>query len=179
MKENIKEILEIPAGIECSISDKVIKCRKDSSEFSKAIDLPRVNIKVEGSNILLESSKGTKKELKVIKSYAAHIRNLFSGLQKKFTYKLEACNVHFPMTLKLESGNLIISNFLGEKVQRKAKILPDVDVEIKGLKIALSSHDKEAAGQTAANIEKATKIKNRDKRIFQDGIFIIEKPGRE
>ena len=47
---------------------------------------------------------------------------MFSGLQNKFVYKLEACNVHFPMTIKIEQGFLIINNFLGEKIPRKAKM---------------------------------------------------------
>ena len=104
---------------------------------------------------------------------------MFKGLDEKFVYKLQSCNVHFPMTLKVEKNKLIISNFLGEKTPRHAEILSGVDVEIKGQNITISSHDKESAGHTAANFEKATKIKNRDRRIFQDGIFIVEKPGRD
>jgi large subunit ribosomal protein L6 len=82
------------------------------------------------------------------------------------------------MILKLDKNKLIISNFLGEKVSRHATILPNVDVQIKGAKITITSNDKEAAGQTAANIEKASIVRNRDRRVFQDGIYIIEKPGR-
>jgi len=42
----------------------------------------------------------------------------------------------------------------------------------------LNGPNLEDAGQTAANIERATKIKGFDPRVFQDGIYIIEKPGR-
>ena len=79
------------------------------------------------------------------------------------------------MTLKIKNNELIINNFLGEKVPRKATIFPNVEVEIKGNIIKVSSIDKEAAGHTAANMEKATKVKKRDRRIFQDGIFITKK----
>lgn len=136
-------------------------------------------IKVEGNEIVFDCKKGNKNNLKQIKSQMAHLRNLFLGLDKKYTYALEACNVHFPMTLKIDKNKLLINNFLGEKVPRSAKILPNVDVQIKGVKITITSHDKEAAGQTAANFEKATIVRNRDRRIFQDGIYIVEKPGRE
>ena len=35
--------------------------------------------------------------------------------------------------------------------------------------------DKEKVGQTVANIERATKVKNRDIRVFQDGIYRISR----
>src|SRR3989344_4935855 len=88
----------------------------------------------------------------------------------------ESCNVHFPVTLKVEGNKFVITNFLGEKTPRFAKIPQGVKVEVKGQKITVSSHNKDLAGQTAANLEKATKIRSRDRRIFQDGIFLVERP---
>lgn len=178
MKHQIIQKIEIPQGVSCEYSNFILKCKKDSQELTRKIKLPEVEIKIENNNIIFKCDKGTKKHHKTIYSYIAHIKNLFQGLEKKFIYKLEACNVHFPMSIKVEGNEVIITNFFGEKTQRRAKILPNVQVEIKGHQITLSSSDIEAAGQTAANLEKATKIKKRDKRIFQDGIYIVEKPRR-
>lgn len=178
MKIKILESLDIPEGISCTFAKNNLVCRKDSNELSKNINMPKINLEVKGNSLVFSVEKANKNELKKIRSEMAHIKNMFQGLQGKFVYKLEACNVHFPMTLKLESGHLLINNFLGEKISRKAEILPNVDLKIQGAKITLSSSDKVAAGQTAANIEQATRIRKRDRRIFQDGIFIVEKPGK-
>ncbi|MCX8158687.1 MAG: 50S ribosomal protein L6 [Candidatus Pacearchaeota archaeon] len=177
MKKQYVEELEIPSGIECEIIDKTIKCKKGSVVLEKKLPLLNINLTIKDNKIILFCKKGNKNDYKKIKSFIAHIKNLFEGLTEKYVYKLEAVFVHFPMTLKIEGNKLIINNFLGEKTPRYAEILPNVDVEIKGQKITISSHDKDAAGQTAANFERATKIRNRDRRIFQDGIFIVEKPG--
>jgi len=82
------------------------------------------------------------------------------------------------MNVKIDGDRVIIKSFLGETTQRIAKILSNASIDIKGNKITVSSNDIEAAGQTAANLEKATRLTGRDRRIFQDGIFITAKPGR-
>ncbi|MFH1290143.1 MAG: 50S ribosomal protein L6 [Nanoarchaeota archaeon] len=179
MKKQMSEKIEIPEGVSCSYESGKLTCRKDSAELSREIKIPQTQVKVGNNEIVLQCGKGSKNQYKIIKSNIAHIKNMFLGLQDKFVYELEAVSVHFPMTLKAEGDKLTIGNFLGEKTPRHAKILANVEVEIKGQKIKVSSSDREAAGQTAANLEKAAKLKGRDRRIFQDGIFIVEKPRRK
>jgi len=176
MKTKITEQIEIPQGISCEISGKILKFKKDGNELLKKIDVPGLNVSLKDNKITLECEKGNKNDFKTIKSYVAHLKNVFTGLQSEYIYKLESCNVHFPVTIKVEGDKVAITNFLGEKTSRFAKILPGVKVEVKGQKITVSSRDKDLAGQTAANLERATRIKNRDRRIFQDGIFLTERP---
>jgi large subunit ribosomal protein L6 len=171
------ESIELPSGVNCSYSARVLTFTKNGVSLKRVIDDLTVDVKVDGNKIVFTSGKPDKRARKVMKAYLAHIRNIFKGLDEKYTYKLEACNVHFPMTLKVDKNVLLINNFLGEKTPRKAVILPNVDVQIKGTQLIISGHDKEHAGQTAANIERATKVRNRDRRVFQDGIYIIEKAG--
>jgi len=179
MKKKITEIINLPEGVSCSLSNGLLICKKGAVELSRFVNVPSIHLLLNDGSIILETEYGNKKQLNVIMSLTAHIRNLFSGLEKRYVYKMQACNVHFPMTLKVESDRLAINNFLGEKKPRYADILPNVEVEVKGQNISVYSHDKESAGQTAANIEKATKVRNRDRRVFQDGIYIVEKTMEE
>jgi len=169
------EKIAIPSGVDCSYENGILKVQKSGNSMLKNIFSPGISLEVKGGEIILSAKKGGKKEFNVIKTYIAHIGNLFSGLDKEYAYSLEACNVHFPMTLKVDKDKLVITNFLGEKVPRHAKILANVKVDVKGAKITITGRDKEAVGQTSANIEKATKVRNRDRRIFQDGIFLVSK----
>ena len=63
------------------------------------------------------------------------------------------------------------------------KLIEQGRVTVNGTKAEMgtkvSSVDKELAGQVAANFETATKVPMKDRRVFQDGIFIINKAGRE
>ncbi|MEM3690235.1 MAG: 50S ribosomal protein L6, partial [Candidatus Micrarchaeia archaeon] len=63
---------------------------------------------------------------------------------------------------------------IGEKKPRVASIVGDTKVEVKGSEIFVSGVDKEAVGQTCANICSATCIRNKDSRVFQDGIYLVE-----
>ncbi len=173
MKKEVKEIIEVPEGINVDIKDKTISLKKDSLEFSRRFE--GFDAKQENHNILLYNDKATKNEKKLIKSLAAHLRNSIRGMKEEYTYQLRICFVHFPITVELKENSLLIKNFLGEKTPRKAKIVPGVKVKIDKDLITLSSFDKEKVGQTAANIETASKVRNRDRRVFQDGIFMIKK----
>jgi len=82
---------------------------------------------------------------------------------------------HFPINVSVEGKLVVIKNFAGEKTPRHAHIFGDVKVDVKGQDIVLKGLDREEVGQTAANIETATKIRRKDIRVFQDGVYITSK----
>jgi large subunit ribosomal protein L6 len=176
--EKLHEELVIPDGISVVVEGNEIILKKGNNEVKRRLN-NRIEVKVDGDKIIINSKKVSKREKKILYTIKAHIKNAFEGLTKAFKYKLQAVSVHFPMTLELDKGNnvLIIKNFLGEKKPRAIKIIPGVEVKVNKDLIEVDSADIEKAGQVAANIEKGSKIRNRDRRVFQDGIFMTEKPG--
>jgi large subunit ribosomal protein L6 len=172
--------IEIPSEIEVDVKNNVITMKKAGKELKKIIN-EKVSVKKEGNKIVLEVKKAGKREKREFGTAKSHVKNMTEGLTKSYEYELEICIVHFPMTVSYDKAKkeFIIKNLLGEKAPRIIKSAGDVEVEIKAPKIKIKSHDLEAAGQTAANLEKVSKIRNRDRNKFQDGIFITKKPGVE
>ena len=170
--------LQIPEGVTIVVEGNAVTVKGDKGEASRRLADPLITIKQAEGNLVLQSKENTKKNKRVVNTFKAHMLNLFTGVTAGFTYKLKVCSGHFPMTVKQEGEKIVISNFLGEKVPRVARIMPNTQVKIEKETITVEATNIEDAGQTAANLERATKIKNRDRRVFQDGIYITQKPER-
>ncbi len=100
---------------------------------------------------------------------------MIKGVTEGFVYKMKIVYSHFPIKASVKGNEFIIENFLGEKSARKAKLFGNVKVTIKGSDVIIEGINREEVGQTAANIEAATKVKDKDVRVFQDGIYIVSK----
>ena len=84
---------------------------------------------------------------------------------------------HFPIKTSVQGSTFVIENFLGERSPRKAQILEMVSVEVSEDMVTVKGIDIEKVGQTVAIIERATAVKRRDIRVFQDGIYRIDRGG--
>jgi large subunit ribosomal protein L6 len=134
--------------------------------------------KLPDSKIKLYCKLPRRKDKALIGTWDAHIRNMLKGVTKGFEYELKIVYSHFPIRATVKDDEVRIDNFLGEKHPRTAKIVGDTKVKVSGDQVLVTGINKEAVGQTAANIELATRIKGYDPRVFQDGIYIVNK-GRE
>lgn len=174
MREDIEEIIEVPENVEVSL-DGALTMKGPKGEVKREFAFP---LELEGKKVRLFFAKGTKNQKRLIMTTAAHVKNMIKGVLEGYEYNLQVVFVHFPMTVKVEGNEVVVKNFLGESRERRAHIFPNAEVKIAGDKITVTSPDKEAAGQTAANIELSTRITNRDRRIFQDGIWMTRTPDK-
>ena len=172
--ERLRKEIEIPQGVEIEIG-KTIKVKGPKGEVERILSYPTVEVVKKGNVVALEPKRLTKREKKIINTYEAHVKNLFKGVLETFKYEVKVCSGHFPMSVSVVGDELVVKNFYGEKVPRRAKIIPGVTVKVEGEIIKIEGCDIEKVGQTAANMEKSTRITNRDRRIFQDGLWITSK----
>jgi large subunit ribosomal protein L6 len=172
----IKEEMKIPDGVKVTLEGNVVTVQGPKGTLSKTLAHPKIDLAVNGSTVQISCSKAPhKKEKALVGTFKAHIRNMIKGVTEGYECSMKTVFSHFPIKSSVEGNHLQIQNFLGERHPRRADILDTVKVEVKGESITVSGIDKEKVGQTAANIERATKVKNRDIRVFQDGIYIVKR----
>lgn len=176
---NVSHRIILPEGMGASMDGNSVTLNKDGNSLSREFTHNSVSLRQIDDGIEVYCKHPRRSEMAIAGTWAAHLRNMVKGLDEGFEYRLKAVFSHFPMTLKVDGNKFIITNMLGEKVPRVAK-LPwspsEVQVKIEGKSdIIVTGADREKVGQSAANIEKACKVKKRDPRVFQDGVYITSK----
>jgi len=169
--------VEIPEEVDVNIKNDAITIHGKQGSITKRLPFDVKTEKKDNKIIIHTRLKGRRGKA-ILGTTKGELKNMIKGVTEGITYKLRILYSHFPMNVKVQGDTVIIENFLGERHPRKSKILENVKVDIKGNEVIVTGIDKEMVAQTAANLEQATRIKNLDPRVFQDGIYIIEKDGK-
>ncbi|MDP6906178.1 MAG: 50S ribosomal protein L6 [Candidatus Thalassarchaeaceae archaeon] len=177
--DHIKHVIELEEGVSANIADDVVTLSSDGKSISREFIHRTVTVIMEDGNPVVYCDVPRRKEKAICGTWAAHLRNMNKGISSGFEYRLKAVYSHFPMTLKVEGSVLTITNLFGERVPRRAE-LPwtpaEVNVKVENkTDVVVSGADREKVGQTSANIERACRIRRRDRRVFQDGVYIVSK----
>ena len=173
----VEKRVSISEDVEVSFDESVMAVKGPKGEIRKTMEYPGVIIRKDGSEIVIEAENPKKRQWAIIGTYAAHTKNMIKGVSAGFEYKMKVIYSHFPMSVKVEQNTISVENYLGEKVPRKTKIVGGCEVKVTGTEVVITGNNIEEVGQTAANLEQQTKVKNKDPRVFQDGIYLIEKDG--
>ena len=172
----MEKTVAIPEGTDVRVDGTKITVKGSLGELSKDFDDPRFNglviIEKKDSTIAVTCREDDKKLSAMVGTVAAHINNMIVGTRTGFKYDMKIMYTHFPITIAQVGNEVQIKNFFGEKGARTAKVVGKTEVKIDKENITLEGINVEEIGQTAANLERACKLTGRDRRIFQDGIFL-------
>ncbi len=171
----IEKTYEIPEGVTARMEGTVFNVSGSMGSLERSMRYPQVDVRCDGEAFVVSTESDRKKIQAMCGTFVAHAKNMCIGVTEGFEYKMKVVYSHFPIQLKLSESQLEIVNFLGEKESRFARIDDGVKVTLGNDEVIVSGIDKEKVGTTAARIERATRVRNRDPRVFQDGIYIVEK----
>ncbi|MFH1779970.1 MAG: 50S ribosomal protein L6 [Candidatus Micrarchaeota archaeon] len=164
--------MDIPQGITIKIDEGKIIVSGAMGIVEQKFNSKHLEVKTDEKTIeVTNKTKETKKIKAMVNTIKAHIKNAIKGVSEGYEKKLALVYAHFPVTIELKGKEILVKNFLGEKTPRKAKIRGEAKVEVKGQEILVSGINKEDVTQTASNLVKVTKIRAKDNRVFQDGIY--------
>ncbi len=174
MAEVLAKTIKLPSELHATLAGDTLTLKGPKGALTRQFKSYRIKLSLEGNKIIVEGTPKNKQTDVLVETITSHIENMAEGLVYGYKYNLKVLYSHFPMSIQVEKDAVSIKNFLGEKFPRKTRIMGATKVEVKGQDITVSGTDKEAVGQTASNMERKTKVKNKDIRRYQDGIYIVE-----
>ena len=169
--------LPIPEGVQLSIDGRRIKTTGPKGTLEEDFAHLPVQFALKDQTLRIYAPWARKREVALVGTALAHVRNMIRGVTSGYTYKLKIVYAHFPVTVKVndKEKKLTIDNFTGEKTPRVAKIIGNAKVKVASDEIHVQGNNLSDVSQTAANIQDATRIPDKDQRVFLDGIYVFEK----
>jgi large subunit ribosomal protein L6 len=168
--------LEIPEGISVSLEERTISVKGKLGTIKKDFTKLPAFLTIENNIVKIEPYGTRRKDFAISKTAQSIINNMIKGVQKGYKYRMKIVFAHFPITVKIKDGKVHVENFFGERKARISNIVGDsTKVAIEGDDIVITGPHLEHVSQTAANIELSTRVKNKDQRVFLDGVYVYSR----
>ncbi|MFQ6053979.1 MAG: 50S ribosomal protein L6, partial [Candidatus Bathyarchaeia archaeon] len=126
----VENVVEIPDGVAVKLEGKRVAVSGEKGEVTRDFGHTRVELALEGERLRIWAVNPKRKEASLVNTLASHVRNMIKGVTEGFTYRMKIVFVHFPMTIRIQDGKVIIQNFLGERRPREAAIVGGAKVSV-------------------------------------------------
>jgi large subunit ribosomal protein L6 len=166
--------IEIKEGVKAEMKDNRVVVTGKLGANTRRFNSSLLSIKIEQNKLVIDHTKDKRLEEKAKnaeKAMAKEIANDMRGVNEYYELRMKSIHAHFPITVEAKGNAISINNIIGERVPRIAKMAGNTKVEIKGQNVRLYGTSIDEVSQTAANIRKACKMRNKDIRVFQDGLY--------
>ena len=169
--ENTATEIQVPNDVKVELKGNMLHVQGPLGKTHKNFKKIPVLIEINNNKILLKKTGERKKHLAILNTAKSLIQTLCVGVVDGFTIKMKIVYSHFPITVKIENKNVLIENFQGERAPRISMIKGNTQVSVKGDDVIITGPVLTDVSQTAANIQLKSRVKNKDHRVFLDGIY--------
>jgi large subunit ribosomal protein L6 len=167
--------IEIPSVCQVNLEDKTVTVTGPLGTLERTFPEPQTSIVMKDNELVVSTMRSRKSTRALVGTAIAHVRNMLTGVQHGYEYQMKIVYSHFPITVEVKGKEVMIKNFIGERGVRKARVIGDVEIKTGEDDVTISGINIEHVSQTAANIQLATKIRHKDRRVFLDGIYVLKK----
>jgi large subunit ribosomal protein L6 len=170
-----KRGIAIPAGTDVSVSAGEIVVKGKGGTLERPLHTA-VTVKVEGKEVQVAPAGNSRLAKALWGTYAAHVRNMISGVNTPFIKKLQIEGIGYKAELQGKS----IKMALGFSHPVIVAIPEGITVLVEKNIISISGADKEAVGQFSASVRALKKPEPyKGKGIRYEGERIREKQGKK
>ena len=176
------ERLQIPTGVTVSIANRVVTVKGPRGTLIKDLRHLQLDLRVlrKGTQLSVRRWFGRRADIACINSAKAAVRNMINGVTKGYRLKLRFAYAHFPINVSAEGQKVEIRNFLGEKRVRRIAVPTGIKVYRTDAaktkdELVLEGNDLEEVSHVAARLHESCLVKNKDIRMFLDGIYVQTK----
>jgi large subunit ribosomal protein L6 len=170
-----KQIILIPEKTEVIKNDGVVSVKGPLGELKREFK-DDIDIVIEGNEIKLKPKQENSSSIALWGTYASHIKNMITGVNKVYEKKLIVEGVGFKVEV---AGKELVLN-LGFSHQIKVNIPEELNVTAEKNTITISGINKETVGQFASKVRSLKKPEPyKGKGIRYDGEIIRRKQGKK
>ncbi|MCA2004126.1 MAG: 50S ribosomal protein L6 [Candidatus Nitrosotenuis sp.] len=170
-EEIFEATFEVPQKVKVTLDKHMLHVEGPLGKTHKNFKKIPVELEVKDNKVRVRAINSRKKYFAIANTAYSIIRTLCDGVLNGYTIKMKIIYAHFPITVKTKDGLVLVENFQGERAPRIAKIRGQTKVVSKGDEVVLTGPVLSDVTQTAADIQARTKVRNKDHRVFLDGIY--------
>lgn len=177
----IERSIELPEDLKITVKDRHVTIEGPKGTLTRNFDPTDVEITKKGKKVDIKAYYINKKRKAATLAVVGYINNMIKGVMQGYTYKSKIVFSHFPLTVEPDNKKKIITikNLYGGRKHITVPIVgPETTVKIDKDDVIIEGIDKEAVGQTTANMQEACRLRGKRKKdpeTFMDGIWLWDK----
>lgn len=177
----IEREVELPEDLTVQIKNNVVTIEGTKGTLTKNFENFDVELKKTKKKISVKAYYINKKKKANALAVVGYLKNMIKGVTEGYVYKSKIIYSHFPITVEPDNNKKIVTikNLYGG---RKSIVVPivgaETSVKVDKDDVIIEGIDKEAVGQTTANMQEACKLRGKRKKdpeTFMDGVWQWDK----
>lgn len=170
-----KRAITIPPGTDVSVVDSEIVVKGKGGTLKRALH-PLIQLKVENGTVTVSPKTDNRMARALWGTYAAHVKNMVSGVNTPFIKKLQIEGIGYKAELQGKNLKLM----LGFSHPVIVAVPDGVTALVEKNIVTVSGADKDAVGQFAASVRSLKKPEPyKGKGIRYEGEVVREKQGKK